>query len=348
MKIVVLGAGIAGLSVAFALRMRGIEPLVLARGHCATAHGAGLVCSQFWQDDLHLHALNSQRIISSLVPTNVCGMVQVALNGENVQLLSGIPSGIMDIPPALYEKFVPEFRERIAACHFAENDFWIDNQLLLSALSRGIAVRSSRVDRIAESALICGGERVEFDQLIIASGAESPLLEGITLSFELSDDATFVKQGKLGFPCSQFTLRKSQLARTEINIPHGFHILDSGLYMRPAPEALIASPAHSNFHSLVGDGDEAYDAGDSINMEIHPTHSFICKAADELHAIFGTAALRGARLSPHSAGILRFSKADAPFVGALGKNIWLITGFGADGLALAPSMAESLVKRMLE
>jgi glycine/D-amino acid oxidase-like deaminating enzyme len=321
MKFVVLGAGIAGLSVAHALRKRSYEPLVIASGHCATANGAGIVSSQFWQSDLYAHAIRSQEIISELVTANRCGMVQIALNGADAQLLSLIPDGALDLPKALSKQFCSKFRSRIIASHFAENDFWIENMQLLKELSNGCRIKEARPEKIEGSALFCNGERVEFSHLIIATGADPTLIPSQS---------------------PPFVLRKTQLAQTVIEISHAFHVMDTGLYMRPCAGGEDGLQACS----LAGDGDEAFEWSVQDGSDFSATPAFMSHVANEMSMIFGKDAI-DYKLTSHAAGVLRFSQTGKPFSGQVGDNRWLLTGFGADGLALAPSMAEDLVDSIL-
>ncbi len=158
MRIAIVGAGIAGLSIARALVRRGSRPTVIARDHGATARGAGIVSAQFWDRALLPLALRGQEIIEGLVPIHRVGMAQIALSRRTARLVDRLPGTA--IPPALLRCLRPEFVRRIVSVRFSKREFWIENAALLRALSRDVH--------------FAGGGRIRADRVIFALGASTP------------------------------------------------------------------------------------------------------------------------------------------------------------------------------
>ena len=138
MKIAIVGAGIAGLSVARALLLRGAKPVVVARDHGATARGAGIVCAQMWDRALLPLARRGQEIVASLVPVHRVGMAQIALSRATAKLVAKLEG--RDVPPALERVFRPEFARRIVRASFSPAEFWIENAALIRAMTRGLTL----------------------------------------------------------------------------------------------------------------------------------------------------------------------------------------------------------------
>lgn len=269
MKVVIAGAGIAGLSVARALVARGIRPTVVALDHGATAAGAGIVSAQFWDPELRAWARRSQRIIRSLIPVHVCGMAQVALSAETarqVERLGGRP---------LPEGWFPMLR--IEAASYSPEEFWVDNRSLLRAFGRGVRLVRARIRRVQPTCVLTDRGLIEADRVVVAMGAATP---GVRVKRQ-----------------------RTRLVRVRAQIPTMLHVLDTGLYLRPEGRTVLA-----------GDGDP--------------------RQAIEV---------RGrARLV--SEGVVAMSR--RPIV-RFRNGMWWMTGFGGDGLALAPALGEEIADQIV-
>ncbi len=144
MRVVIVGAGIAGLSVARALLARGVRPTVIAPDHGATALGAGIVSAQFWDRALLPLARRSQAIIRSLVPVHRAGMAQIALSERTARLVERLDG--TGLPRSL--RFRPGFARRIVLARWSRDEFWVDSRRLIAAFSRGLTIERRRVRRV--------------------------------------------------------------------------------------------------------------------------------------------------------------------------------------------------------
>jgi glycine/D-amino acid oxidase-like deaminating enzyme len=217
MKVTVLGAGIAGLSAAHALVKRSVEVTVIYKNHGATAHGAGIVSAQFWDEQLVPYGIKSQEIIRQLVPINPCGMAQIALSDETADLLEGIKAAEQHLPSSLEASFSKEFSKQIRSARYSPNEFWVRNDQLLTAMSKGSRLVQAEVKEITGNSVHTDQGEFAADCLVIALGAYMH---------------TGVKR------------RISQLAKVDYQLSHMMHVLDTGIYLRPNGD-----------QCLIGDGD---------------------------------------------------------------------------------------------
>jgi glycine/D-amino acid oxidase-like deaminating enzyme len=88
MRVVILGAGLAGRSAAHALLARGVRPTVLAPDRGESARGAGILSAQFRDADLRAAARRSAEIVARLVPVDRCGHAQMGLARSTVSRTS--------------------------------------------------------------------------------------------------------------------------------------------------------------------------------------------------------------------------------------------------------------------
>ncbi len=190
MTVAIVGAGIAGLSVAHALLRRGVRPVVHARDHGATARGSGIVSAQFWDRTLLPLALRSREIIASLVPVHRVGMTQIALSRRTAREVARL--GGAEPPAALLRCMRPSFVDRIQRASFSRDEFWVDSAALIEALSRGVTiVRSMRI-RAARVVLATGastpGARVERAALARASVRVPTMFHVLDTGLYMRDD----------------------------------------------------------------------------------------------------------------------------------------------------------------
>ncbi|GEM_PF-2858275 len=301
MKILIAGAGVAGLSVAHALVKAGVRPTVVARDGGATACGAGIVSAQFWDPRLAAHARRSQQIIESLLPVVRCGMAQIALSEEKSELLSRIEGVERRLPEELQRALAHDFLPRVVAATFSPGDFYVGNERLLAALAEGSQLLRQEIEEIGPGWLKTGARVLEADWLVVATGAYGP--GGVRRCL-------------------------TQLAAHPARLPCMFHILDSGIYARPHERGALA-----------GDGDADWDG--KVAPAVTP--AFLEHMESQLSGI-----LRGGgRLQAVSAGPIACTADGRPLVETAGKNV-LLSGFGGDGLALAPAYGEEVARLLLE
>lgn len=223
MRVIIAGAGIAGLSVAHALIALGVRPLLIARDHGATINGAGIVSSQFWDRELLPYAKRSQQIIRGLVPVHQCGMAQIALSEQTRALLEQIEEPQQPLPADVQSTFSKSFARQIEHAVFSPHDFWVSNHELLCALSKNCDLVSAEIQGIEEGAVITEKGTFSGDHVVVALGSESTQIE--------------IK-------------RISMLGGFDCRLPCIMHVMDTGVYLRPESE-----------RSLVGDGDAPWSPG---------------------------------------------------------------------------------------
>jgi glycine/D-amino acid oxidase-like deaminating enzyme len=222
---VIVGAGIAGLSVARALVDRGLRPTVVAPDHGHTARGAGIVSAQFRDADLRALALRSRELVAALVHVDRIGHAQVATSARGARALEGLDDVEDALPPALAGTLDPAFRRRIVRAVFAPDDLRIDVHALLAALGRGSRRVQERVRSARGGVVVTPRRRIDADVVVLAPGPSAGgLVRGLGL-----------------------VLRPARVARTRLALPAMLHHVESGLYARP----------DGTGHALVGDGSHA-------------------------------------------------------------------------------------------
>jgi glycine/D-amino acid oxidase-like deaminating enzyme len=309
MRVVVVGAGIAGLSVARALLDRGCRPTVIARDGGATAAGAGILSAQFADPVLRPLALRSREIVASLVPVRRCGMAQIALSPRTATRVERIEGGRRGLPAALRACFRPEFLRRVVAARFSADELWVDPARLRAALARGLRVVRDDVLDVEEDVVAASRRWHEADHVVLALGAA-----GLGMLPEVG-----------------LRPRRTQLARLSTPLPAMFHVLDTGLYARP-----------DGAGSVVGDGDEPWD-GREGEPATAPTPEFLEHVRGEAARVLR----RPGTVRGLGGGVIAATRSRRPVV-LRGGNVWILAGLGGDGLALAPALGERIADRILE
>jgi glycine/D-amino acid oxidase-like deaminating enzyme len=308
-RVVVVGGGIAGLSVARALVARGVRPVVVARGAGASRAGAGIVCTQFWDEALRDPALRGREIVDALVGLRRCGMAQVALSERTAALVGRIEGGRPGLPRDLAGAFSAEFRRRVVLARSEPGDGWVPLPALLRALGAGVRRASARFSGVVRGGVETSAGLLPADRVVVALGAFGPTRIGATA----------------------LSLRRAETARADVALPAMFHVLDTGLYARPDGRG-----------SVVGDGDAPWE-GARPPERLAPSVRTASRMARELGAALG----RPVRATPRFAGVLAFTATRRPAVHRDGR-VWTLGGFGGDGLSLAPAYGELVAREVLE
>jgi tRNA 5-methylaminomethyl-2-thiouridine biosynthesis bifunctional protein len=315
--VIVVGAGIAGLSVARALAARGIRPVVIAPDHGHTRAGAGIVSAQFHDRRLARLARRSQDLLAGLVRAQRCGMAQIALSERTAACVARIEGGRDHLPRALAAHLAPGFRRRIAAVSWSDSELRLSVAELVAAMSRGCRRVRARADRIEGTAVRAGGRWYEGDRIVLAAGADlSRWMPGLALE-----------------------RRRAQVARVAAVPPAMVHVVDTGIYMRPGGPG---GPGGSG--GLAGDGDSPWRA----RHEPPPgqvTRSFLRELERRLGAMLALPPALGAARG----GLVAWTVDRQPLSGRAGRGegTWALGALGGDGLALAPALGEELVDRIL-
>jgi len=121
----------------------------------------------------------------------------------------------------------------------------------------------------------------------------------------------------------------TQLARVQAPLSTMVHILDTGIYLRPEGRGALA-----------GDGDTVW-VGEPAPQTVTP--AFLAHMDRELAFVLR----RPVKSEPVSAGIIATTPDQRPIVRGQGRN-WILTGFGGDGLALAPALGEQVAEQILQ
>lgn len=307
-RVVVVGAGIAGLSVARALVALGHRPIVVAPDHGFTPAGAGIVSDQFADALLAPRARRSAEILRRAVVVHPCPMAQIALSAETAGALDGIGGSRPGLPAGLRRDLAPEFLRRIARSVWSPRTFWVRPLDVLRAFARGSRVLRARVRSIREGLVLTDGGAIPADRVVVASGVWARRL----------------------IPDLRIEVRRAQTARVRGRLSAMFHVLDTGLYARPGGRFLVA-----------GDGDAPWK-GTPDGRASRVTRRFLEEAAADLRRTLREC---GAA-SPASAGLVAMTADRRPVVRRWGP-VWVACGFGGDGFALAPSFAEELAREAL-
>ena len=211
MRVVIVGAGIAGLSAARALLDRGVRPTVIAPDHGNTAFGAGILSGQFADADQRRLARRSREIARGLVATNVCGHAQIATTRRGAATLDGLEDVEEELPPALASALAPAFRRRIVRAVFAREDLWLRVGDLLRELGRGARFLRRRVRSVGDGVVGTDAGTIETDRILLALGPRSPRL----------------------VPDLALATEPARTVRARIEVPSMFHVVETGFYARP-------------------------------------------------------------------------------------------------------------------
>jgi glycine/D-amino acid oxidase-like deaminating enzyme len=338
--ILIVGAGIAGLSIARGLLLQGCKKLtVLAPPagdgrveHGFTSSGAGIVSGQFWDENLAAVAKRSFGILNDLIAgsrirAHRIGMAQIALSNRTAGMLKRLEAIRLqlDWPMSsglpLSLGFAQKFRRSIVHATFATDDLWLDPVALTKALCKGIRIVKDRLVEIRNARgmihAVTGRGVIKSDLLILSTGVWT---------------GDFVRDIR-----KSMVVYKSQVALFKVaGIRYMFHVLDTGIYSRP----------HSTSSILVGDGDVLWNKSCSEEAARSMDDFWQAGTREQIAEIFG----RRPEMGKGWAGLVAMTKSGRPLVRPLDKSrrVWLFTGFGGNGLALAPALGEQLATQILK
>jgi glycine/D-amino acid oxidase-like deaminating enzyme len=307
-RVVVVGAGIAGISVARALVARGCRPTVVAPDHGFTPSGAGIVSEQFADPLLAARARRSAEVLRRSVTAHACPMAQIALSGRSAGSLGGIEGSRPGLPAALRRDLAPDFLGRIARAVWSPRTFWVAPREVLRAFARGSRIVRARVRAVREGLVETDRGAIPADAVVVANGVWARRL----------------------LPDLRFELRRAQTARARGAISAMFHVLDTGLYARPDGRFLLA-----------GDGDARWSAGPGPRASA-VTRGFLVETAGALRRTLRACGPP----RPGRAGLVAMTADRRPIVGRRG-GVWVACAFGGDGLALAPAFGEEVAGEIL-
>jgi glycine/D-amino acid oxidase-like deaminating enzyme len=265
--------------------------------------GAGVVSTQFWDETLRPLGLRSRAIVDERVGLRRCGVAQVALSARSATVLARLRGGRDGLPRALRAAFAPAFRRRIVAARFEPGDGWVVTGSLLRAFRRRTRRVRARFLGVSKGVVETTAGAIAADRVVLALGAGAAL-PGVAL-------------------------RRAEAVSARLSLPAAFHVLDGGLYARPAGAACVA-----------GDGDAPWEGGDPERCA--PSREGTAAIARALERAFG----RPVRTTPLSAGVLAFTRSRRPLLSRSG-DVWTLTGLGGDGLSLAPALGERVAAEVL-
>lgn len=302
-----------------------------------TARGAGIVSGQFWDRDLAKLAQRSFKIIKEFVDrsglkVHRVGMAQIALSANHAKTLdrlikirSELNWPIQDVLPKPFnERFSPKFRRRIVHATFASDDLWLDPVELARTLrisARTVSFVPAHVREIKKARglvhMITDRGVLKADRVVLTTGV-------------------WLKELVPNLIKARISVHKSQVAIFRVSsVRSMFHILDTSLYSRPCNASTI----------LIGDGDSLWKGRASSPEASLPERKWESKAALQVKYLFG----EGSTLEKGWAGLVAMTRDGQPIIGPVDSahKIWMLTGLGGDGLALAPALGEKLALWML-
>lgn len=340
-EVIVVGAGVVGLTTSWMLCQAGYRPLVLDAGEPATESswaGGGIICPvPPWRYPEAVNALveRSRRLFPQLV--------------EELQALSGIdceyhPSGLLLVGDLVEEgraflevrepgvvfgalgDFEPRLRPASAPAVLLPDIPQVRNprltRSLLGALERlGVGVRGHapvvRVDWAsgrARSVVLADGERLVASQIILAAGAWSDQL------LQASGLAGFGIEPVRG-QMLLFQPRR-RLLRHIVNHGRGY------LIQRRDGRILAGSSA------------------ETVGFDRRPQQAFYHMTLETARACLPD--LKESQIECHWLGFRPAIHGELPAIGAYPgiDGLWLNTGHFRNGLGMAPAAAEMLVERM--
>lgn len=323
-RVVILGAGIAGLSTAWALARRGREVLVLERerlpGAGSTGRNAAIFRLAVAEPENVTLALASRALGERLVDggtvreTGAYYACHDAAERDAI-LEASRGAGVREVaqseaPPLLH-------RAEGAPILFSPHDGVIDVHALVDALRRGalasgaelrLGAHVERVDRAAGRAVgvVVAGERIAATTVVDATGPFSPALPG-------ADDSDV---GIRPFRRHLFVLDAPPEALA--SVPSIAWSLAAGFYVRPESGGLLASPCDET----------PLAAGDVIPSDPEAAALLFEKLAAASEALAGARVRRGwAGLRPLTADH-RFVVGPDPRI----PGLFRVGGFGGHGM----------------
>jgi glycine/D-amino acid oxidase-like deaminating enzyme len=278
---------------------------VIAPDSGYTAIGAGMVVTHYADRSLADLASQSKEIIRRLVPVEACGTVRLALSEPQARILASMPGAEPGLPDGMASLLAPEFRRRIVHATFAADDFFVNPELLLRALGHGVERVRARIWNIEEGRVTIDGGTIEADWLVLALGPWSAwLVKGLALE-----------------------RRRVQLARAPLPVRSMLQVADTGFFARPNGDV-----------AMVGDGDACW-RGAPDDRAARPTNGFRVQVERQVAGLLGSEV----ECPPTAAGLIVRAQGGRPVLRAAGR-VLLLTGFGREGLSLAPACGEQVAE----
>ena len=348
MKVVVIGAGVAGLSIGWRLRQAGIEVVVLERaqpGRGATWASAGMIAAtaehaqaQSPEGELGYRARmlwpDFAREIEDASGMKIgyvqSGSLMIAMNRDEAAAYSARAASDPDLKvlsAADARAMEPLLADGIAGALWAEKEAQVDSRALGIALARAF-VRSGGT-LIVNEAVLCiqmrGGRAVaartpfglyEADAVVLAAGAWSGLIDG--LPPQAIPPVRPMKGEMLAFA-------------PPAGVPFPRHLIwGNEVYLVPRGEKLLVGATLEDAGFDTGPTDAAEDWLSSRASCVIP-------------------ALREWRIVEHWAGLRPASPDGLPMLGpSLVSGLFIASGQYRNGILFAPAMAEILCGLVLE
>jgi glycine/D-amino acid oxidase-like deaminating enzyme len=221
-RVLIVGAGIAGACVARALVARGLRPTVVAMDHGMSVRGAGVVSAQFVDADLRTLAIRGREILRRTTSIHGEGFAQIATTASGARRLDGLVDVDDRLPDALARRLDAAFRRRIVRTAFAADDLIVRPAEVVRAFLRGVRRTRARVLAVRDGVVDTTAGRIAADRVVVAAGTwTEPLVAGVRIRRE-----------------------PARIARARVTVPISFHVVESGFYARPDGAG----------HAIVGDG----------------------------------------------------------------------------------------------
>lgn len=335
MRVIVIGSGIAGASVAHQLSRRGVDVVVVdgERDGVATAAGAGIVSPWTSRSGAEYHQLASlaaefyRRLVEELAEDGVTdssfevvgAMVVSAYEDELAEAheriaaraaASPVAGAVRRLSPSEARSLFPPLAPGLGAVH-VEGGARVDGRRMREALLTAARARGASVVTGLAS-LVPGGVRVgeqvlEADQIVVAAGAWSKKLAaplGVSL-------AVAPQRGQI----SHFSLSGAATGSWPVVLPMSSH------YLLAFPDSRVVAGATRETGS--GLDYRVTAAGQREVLE---------------NALTVAPGLADATLLETRIGFRPASPDGLPLIGALSGHpgVVIATGFGAGGLTLAP------------
>lgn len=342
MKIVVIGAGVAGLAIGWRLAEAGQEVLILERGQPgrgATWASAGMLAVTAELRNSQPDEIEFARYSNSLWPDFAKQIEELSgqnigfaphgalILAENAAALAGLESLVIQPGSALVEadrvrEIAPLVNSDIAGGLWSPHEAWVDNQRLALALAAvfrkagGRLLANEAVVRIERQGGRAVAARTTFglypaDAVVLAAGAWSGLVEPAIA------------------PVMPVKGQMILLTPPPGQSPPAAVIWGNGIYAVPRGNGVAI-------------GATVEEVGFNTGLT-NLGRDHLRRAAEDVMP-----ALRGWTLSDHWAGLRPGSPDGLPLLGPTTvEGLWLASGQYRNGILFAPAVAESLSQQIL-
>jgi len=196
-RVLIVGGGIIGLSIAWRARQRGLEPLVLEAGrdgagwHRAAGMLAPVTEAEFGEEDLLRLGIESARRYAGFcaelgVELRGAGTLVVARDRDEAEALDRLHAfratlglSAERLRPSAARRREPALAPTVRLALDVPGDRAVDPRALVAALRARVEVRDARVLELlpGEGVRLEGGEVVRGEQVVLAAGAWSAALD---------------------------------------------------------------------------------------------------------------------------------------------------------------------------